>query len=88
MLIKMHQAKTKLSELVERALAGEDVIIARGEQPVVRLVPVRAPGHPQPGSMANELAPMTAERFAPWSDAELEALGFTAFAVPAGGGRG
>jgi antitoxin (DNA-binding transcriptional repressor) of toxin-antitoxin stability system len=88
MLIKMHQAKTRLSELVERALAGEDVIIARGEQSVVRLVPAGAPGHPQPGSMADELAPMAAERVAPWSDAELEALGFTAFAVPAGGRRG
>ena len=39
----MHAAKTNLSRLVERAEAGEEVVIARGRTPVVRLVPVRAP---------------------------------------------
>jgi prevent-host-death family protein len=38
--VNMHQAKSSLSRLVERALAGEDVIIARNGQPLVRLVPV------------------------------------------------
>ena len=36
----MHEAKTKLSQLVERAEAGEEIIIARNGTPVVRLVPV------------------------------------------------
>lgn len=35
----MHQAKTHLSELVERALAGEEVVITRRGEPAVRLVP-------------------------------------------------
>ncbi len=39
----IHQAKTNLSRLIERATAGEDVVIARGKQPVVRLVPVSVP---------------------------------------------
>ena len=34
----MHAAKTHLSRLVERVEAGEDVVIARGKKPVVRLV--------------------------------------------------
>ncbi len=38
--VNMHQAKSTLSRLVERALAGEDVIIARNGEPLVRLVPV------------------------------------------------
>jgi prevent-host-death family protein len=38
--VNMHQAKSSLSRLVERALAGEDVIIARNGKPLVRLVPV------------------------------------------------
>jgi prevent-host-death family protein len=38
--VNMHEAKTELSKLVERALAGEDVVIARAGVPVVRLVPV------------------------------------------------
>jgi prevent-host-death family protein len=36
----MHEAKTKLSQLVERAEAGEDIVIARNGKPVARLVPV------------------------------------------------
>ena len=38
--VNMHEAKTKLSSLVEEALAGEDVIIARAGTPLVKLVPV------------------------------------------------
>jgi prevent-host-death family protein len=39
--VTVHVAKTHLSKLIERACAGEDVVIARGRTPVVRLVPVR-----------------------------------------------
>jgi prevent-host-death family protein len=40
--VGMHEAKTKLSQLVERAEAGEDVVIARNGKPVARLVPIAA----------------------------------------------
>lgn len=36
----MHEAKTNLSRLVERAEAGEEVVIQRNGKPAVRLVPV------------------------------------------------
>lgn len=36
----MHEAKTHLSKLVERAEAGEEIVIARHGTPVARLVPV------------------------------------------------
>lgn len=36
----VHAAKTNLSRLIESACAGEQVIIARGRTPAVRLVPV------------------------------------------------
>jgi prevent-host-death family protein len=39
-IVDMHQAKTSLSRLVERALAGEDIVIARNGEPLVKLVPV------------------------------------------------
>jgi prevent-host-death family protein len=39
-IVNMHQAKTSLSRLVERALAGEEVVIARNGEPLVKLVPV------------------------------------------------
>jgi prevent-host-death family protein len=38
--VGMHEAKTKLSQLVERAEAGEDIVLARNGKPVARLVPV------------------------------------------------
>lgn len=37
--VTIHKAKTQLSKLIEQALRGEEVVIARGKQPVVRLVP-------------------------------------------------
>ena len=52
--VTIHAAKTNLSKLIERACAGEEVIIARGKTPVVKLVPVET-GKPKakrkPGSM-------------------------------------
>jgi prevent-host-death family protein len=38
--IGMHEAKTHLSRLVERAEAGEEIVIQRNGKPVVRLVSV------------------------------------------------
>lgn len=37
-IINIHQAKTNLSKLIEKALEGEDVIIAKAGKPVVKLV--------------------------------------------------
>jgi prevent-host-death family protein len=48
--INLHHTKTQLSKLVERALAGEEIIIARAGKPLVRLtscsqpIPERVPG--------------------------------------------
>ena len=36
-IFTIHAAKTQLSRLIEAALAGEDVVIAKGDKPVVRL---------------------------------------------------
>ncbi|MDQ3733311.1 MAG: type II toxin-antitoxin system prevent-host-death family antitoxin [Actinomycetota bacterium] len=38
--VNVYEAKTQLSKLIDRALAGEDVVIARAGTPLVRLVPV------------------------------------------------
>ena len=45
-IVNMHEAKTQLSKLVAKVLAGEDVIIAKSGTPVVRIVPVH--DHPKP----------------------------------------
>jgi prevent-host-death family protein len=36
----MHEAKTQLSRLAERAANGEEIVIARNGKPLARLVPV------------------------------------------------
>ena len=36
-VVNIYEAKTTLSKLIERAAAGEDVILARGGKPVARL---------------------------------------------------
>ncbi len=38
--VTIHVAKTQLSRLIEAALAGEEIVIAKGDNPVVRLVPI------------------------------------------------
>jgi prevent-host-death family protein len=41
--VNMHEAKTHLSRLVERATAGEEIVIAKAGKPMVRLTPVEPP---------------------------------------------
>jgi prevent-host-death family protein len=38
--LNLYQAKTQLSELVERAAAGEEIVIAKAGKPMARLVPL------------------------------------------------
>ena len=38
--VTIHAAKINLSKLIEAALSGEEIIIAKGGKPVVRLVPI------------------------------------------------
>lgn len=50
------EAKAQLSALVERALAGEEVIIGRAGKPVVRLVPVvQGAERRRPGTLKGQI---------------------------------
>jgi prevent-host-death family protein len=42
--VNIHQAKTHLSRLVERAAKGEGFVIAKAGKPMVKVVPLTAPG--------------------------------------------
>ena len=42
MQVNIYNAKTHLSDLINRAVAGEEIMIARDGKPMVRLVPVKA----------------------------------------------
>jgi len=36
--VNVHEAKTNLSKLIQKVVEGEDVVIARGNNPIVKLV--------------------------------------------------
>ena len=38
--VTVHAAKTNLSKLIDAAMAGEEIIIAKGSRPVVKLVAI------------------------------------------------
>ncbi len=42
-IVNLYEAKTQLSRLVERAAAGEEIVIAKAGRPLARLVPLAAP---------------------------------------------
>ncbi len=65
----MHHAKTHLSRLVELALSGEEIIIARRDQPLVRLVAVTAtPNRRQTGGLPDLVQAMGGNFDAPIED--------------------
>jgi prevent-host-death family protein len=74
--ITIHKAKTQLSKLIEQACRGEEVIIARGSKPVVRLVAIEeSEGNRIPGAWKGKIS-YTDDAFAPLTDQELKDLGW------------
>jgi prevent-host-death family protein len=70
----VHDAKTNLSRLIANALAGDDVVIARGSVPVVRLVPVTPHGKRRFGALKGKIAvdarldePLPEEELGAWN---------------------
>ena len=53
--VTVRAAKTQLSKLIARALEGEEVVIARGSVPVVKLVPVTLKPRRQSGVLKGKL---------------------------------
>ena len=70
--ITIHKAKTQLSRLIEKACQGEEIVIARGKQPVVRLVPIETKcGKRTPGAWKGKIK-IGPEFFKPLPPEELE----------------
>ena len=67
----VHDAKTNLSRLIAEALAGGEVVIARGNVPVVRLVPVTPRGKRCFGALKGQIA-MDDRFHEPLPEQELE----------------
>jgi prevent-host-death family protein len=71
--VTIHVAKAQLSRLIEAALSGEDVLITRGDKPVVRLVPIPEGkfefGVLEPGALGDGpdfLSPIDEDELAIW----------------------
>jgi len=45
--VNVHEAKTHLSRLVDRAAAGEEIVIAKAGKPLAKLVPYREKREPR-----------------------------------------
>lgn len=72
-IVTVHDAKTRLSRLIADALEGEEIIIARRDAPVVRLVPVHPLAQRRFGALRDVMnvgpefdAPLDAEELAAW----------------------
>ncbi len=69
--VNIYDAKTRLSQLVDRAARGEEIVIARGGRPIARLVAWRsASGQRKPGRLRGRVrirrgfdAPLPADLF-------------------------
>ena len=71
MQFNIHEAKTNRSKLIRLAEAGEEVIIARDDVPVVRLTPVaEVPPQRRAGGAADFILYMADDFDAPLDDFE------------------
>lgn len=66
------EAKAQLSRLLDAALAGEEVIVARAGRPLVRLVPLSTPPDRELGFLPMDVpddvfAPLTGDERVGWS---------------------
>jgi prevent-host-death family protein len=73
--VNLHAAKTHLSRLVDEAVAGEDVVIAKNGKPLVKLVAISSPARRKGfGALKGKIR--TADDFdAPLPDSVLRAFG-------------
>jgi len=71
--VNIHEAKTQLSKLVDRAVKGETFVIAKAGKPLVKVSAIDAPPTPRRlGFLAGEIA--VPEDFNSMGEAEITAL--------------
>ncbi|MEQ1495245.1 MAG: type II toxin-antitoxin system prevent-host-death family antitoxin [Novosphingobium sp.] len=68
--VTIHEAKTNLSRLIAAVEAGEEVVIARGKTPAVRMVPIATKPHRVPGLWKGKIH-LGPEFFEPMSEEDL-----------------
>ncbi len=69
MQLNIAEAKAHFSEIIQKALLGEEVIIAKGNHPIVKIVPLVSPTNKRiPGSGKGQLIQMAEDFDAPLED--------------------
>jgi len=67
--VNIAEAKAHFSEIIQKALLGEEIIIAKGHKPLVKLVPLSKPDKKRiPGSAAGQLLYVADDFDAPLDD--------------------
>ncbi len=56
--VTIYEAESDLSRLIARVEAGEDIVIARGQDPVVRLVAMTTRSEPRRGGWLKGIPPL------------------------------
>jgi len=69
-IVNINEAKTHLSQLIERVRAGEEITIAKSGKPVAKLAPLSAPEPRRPGLLVGTVE---GTFFDPLSEQELDA---------------
>ena len=69
--VNVHDAKTHFSKLLDRAHAGEEIVIAKNGEPYARLVPLEKPRPREPGLIQGKVGkeffePLPEEELAAW----------------------
>ena len=74
MQVRMHAAKSQLSKLVEAAQRREEVILAKGDTPVARIVPFAVTSKPFIYGLLADVLKGPVPAFEPMSDEEVDQL--------------
>jgi prevent-host-death family protein len=81
-VLNIHQAKTHLSRLIEEAVEGETVVVAKAGKPMVQLVPVAAVAGDRPLGLLVGKAKESADCWSPDEEVEQWFYGEGKGAVP------
>ena len=69
-IVNIHEAKTHLSKLIKKVVNGEEVVIAKGNKPVVKLVQFNNQKHQRKIGSAKDLVVIEKDFDKPLSDFE------------------
>jgi len=71
-VVNIHEAKTNFSKLIKEALSGDEIIIAKGGKPLIRLTPYKDELPPRKGGQLKGMMKISKDFDAPLPDNVLK----------------